>query len=287
MAESGHSGSAALADSFNGLTKVNWLSRLVKDRDEAEAVCSKLALIARHLTEHGSPRFSITGESKLITEAETHLQRLTSLFKTQNGLVAGPTLALDARYGPGTHTFVTAPVQVNYVAAAYPTVPFTHPDSAALALAGQLMNALFLHREIREKGGAYGSGARHTNGLFCFSSYRDPRLDETVAAFDLAISATRNGELTQRNLDEAKLSVFSSIDAPKAPAERGQVLMHRGLTDSMLQDFRERLIAVEMDEVSRVVGQYLSDPSTRSVVAVGPQDTVPEPKWTVLPASSL
>lgn len=34
------------------------------------------------------------------------------------------------------------------------------------------MTAKFLHREIREKGGAYGGGARLGGGLFSFYSYR-------------------------------------------------------------------------------------------------------------------
>ena len=38
-------------------------------------------------------------------------------------------------------------------------MPYTHEDSASLFLLGQAMSASFLHREIREKGGAYGGGA--------------------------------------------------------------------------------------------------------------------------------
>lgn len=35
-----------------------------------------------------------------------------------------------------------------------------------------MMTAKFLHGEIREKGGAYGGGARMGGGLFSFYSYR-------------------------------------------------------------------------------------------------------------------
>lgn len=36
----------------------------------------------------------------------------------------------------------------------------------------RLMTAKFLHGEIREKGGAYGGGAKMGGGLFSFYSYR-------------------------------------------------------------------------------------------------------------------
>lgn len=35
-----------------------------------------------------------------------------------------------------------------------------------------MMTAKFLHGEIREKGGAYGGGAKMGGGLFTFYSYR-------------------------------------------------------------------------------------------------------------------
>lgn len=44
----------------------------------------------------------------------------------------------------------------------------------------------YLHREIREKGGAYGSGCsvRSVMGTLCLWSYRDPNLIDTFKIFD-------------------------------------------------------------------------------------------------------
>lgn len=43
----------------------------------------------------------------------------------------------------------------------------------SLCILGKIMAAKFLHREIREKGGAYGGGAKmRGDGLFAFYSYR-------------------------------------------------------------------------------------------------------------------
>ena len=40
-----------------------------------------------------------------------------------------------------------------------------------------------LHKEIREKGGAYGGGCRSGDGVINFFSYRDPNLHKTLNAF--------------------------------------------------------------------------------------------------------
>lgn len=43
----------------------------------------------------------------------------------------------------------------------------------SLKILASLMTAKFLHTEIREKGGAYGGGAKIShNGIFTFYSYR-------------------------------------------------------------------------------------------------------------------
>lgn len=51
---------------------------------------------------------------------------------------------------------------------------------------GDCISNNYLHREIREKGGAYGSGCsvRSIMGTFCLWSYRDPNLINTFKIFD-------------------------------------------------------------------------------------------------------
>ena len=67
-------------------------------------------------------------------------------------------------------------------------MPYTHEDAAALLLLGQALSTCFLHRAIREKGGAYGGGAAANvqGGVFSFTSYRDPRTLETLDTFQAA-----------------------------------------------------------------------------------------------------
>ncbi len=74
------------------------------------------------------------------------------------------------------------------------------------------MTNKYLHREIREKGGAYGGGAAGGQpGQFNFYSYRDPNSMETVQAFHNAVVWATRATYTQQDIDEAKLAMFSAV----------------------------------------------------------------------------
>jgi hypothetical protein len=59
---------------------------------------------------------------------------------------------------------------------ALPIIHYTHPDSPLLQVFSRIASNTLLHREIREKGGAYGSGMRvdPLNSVASLFSYRDP-----------------------------------------------------------------------------------------------------------------
>lgn len=44
---------------------------------------------------------------------------------------------------------------------------------------------------------------------------------QTLTAFEKAVDWTKSGAFTQQDIDEAKLSVFSAVDSPVAPADKG------------------------------------------------------------------
>ena len=85
-------------------------------------------------------------------------------------------------------TYVAIKGQTNYCTGAIETFGYEHPDAPALFLLSQAMSTEFLHREIREKGGAYGGGSSFvpSAGIFYFSSYRDPNTLETIETFQKA-----------------------------------------------------------------------------------------------------
>lgn len=152
--------------------------------------------------------------------------------------------------------------QVNFCARAYPTVPEQHPDAAALTVLGGFLRNGFLHRAIREQGGAYGGGASQDSGVaaFRFYSYRDPRLAGTLQDFDLAVAWMLDNRHDNRALEEAILGVIGSMDKPSSPAGEAKQHFHNrlfGRTHASRELFRQRILAVALDDLHRVVETYL------------------------------
>lgn len=158
------------------------------------------------------------------------------------------------------------PSQTNYVVRTVKTVPFTHAHAAPLVLLGQVLSLGYLHKEVREKGGAYGGGASASamGGTFTFSSYRDPRQVETLAAFDAAAAwAAAEGSVTAQDVEEAQLQCFKGLDAPRAPSARGWGRFAQPeLDDDARQAFRERLLDATPADLRAVAAQYLAAPTT-------------------------
>jgi len=161
--------------------------------------------------------------------------------------------------------------QVNFCARVHPTVAENHEDAAALSvLAGVLSNG-YLHKTIREQGGAYGGGAGYdaANGLFRFYSYRDPNLNETFDAFSQSIDWIQTADITFDPLEEAILGLVSGMDAPGSPAGDARKAFHNQLLGRDAKAYRakrSRILAVTIDDIKRVATQYFDGPSARAVI---------------------
>jgi Zn-dependent M16 (insulinase) family peptidase len=152
--------------------------------------------------------------------------------------------------------------QVNFCARAYPTVPVQHPDAAALTVLGGFLRNGFLHRAIREQGGAYGGGASQDSGIaaFRFYSYRDPRLAETLQDFEGAIAWMLDSKHEYRALEESILGVIGSLDKPGSPAGEAKQHFHNrlfGRSHDQREQFRQRVLAVNLEDLRRVTAAYL------------------------------
>ncbi len=95
---------------------------------------------------------------------------------------------------PSRKTYFPMPFQVNFSAKTIKTVPMLHEDSPKLQILAELLSSKYLHREIREKNGAYGGGASFSafDGTFTFHSYRDPQTQRTLETYERAVAHAIN-----------------------------------------------------------------------------------------------
>lgn len=258
-ASSGMSPVSALNHRLRGLQGI----RTIKELDDSltsapalQALADKLAQLHEHIT--AAPR-----QFLLIAEAERRDELLNLVDRNWGQAVpAGHrAFALPSIRGNVRQLWL-ANTQVNFCARAYPTVPVEHEDAAALAVLGGFLRNGYLHRAIREQGGAYGGGAGQDsdNATFRFFSYRDPRLTETLSDFDQSIDWLLDHKHEWRQVEEAILGVVGSLDKPGSPAGEAKKAFYNALygrTPEQRQRFRSRVLAVKLDDLRRVGETYL------------------------------
>ncbi|KAI9840216.1 MAG: Mitochondrial presequence protease [Sclerophora amabilis] len=270
-AEAGLSPQGRLIEEISGLTQVRLTTGLAA-RDPAaglEDVIEKLKSIQRFAISGGnSMRAALTCGPESISTNEKSLQGFLQSLPTKSA-PAEDTRHVDL---PENKIFFPLPYQVYYSALALPTVPYTHEHGAPLQILSQLLTHKHLHHEIREKGGAYGGGAyaRALGGIFGFYSYRDPNPLNTVKTMQEAGRWAFEKEFSERDIEEAKLSVFQSLDAPESVSEEGMNRFLNDVDEDMEQTRRERLLDVTRTDVRDVAQKYLlNDASKARMVILG------------------
>ncbi|KAK1770550.1 Metalloenzyme, LuxS/M16 peptidase-like protein [Phialemonium atrogriseum] len=258
-AEAGLTWDAWLKEQVSGLTQVKLVTSLASrpESDQLDDVISKLKLI-QQLALAGNVRTAITCDSGSVQDNSSSLSKFL-------GSVPTTPVSFPKRQAPefarNVKSFYPLPYQVYYGALAVPTAPYTSADGAPLQILSQLLTHKHLHHEIREKGGAYGGGAysRPLDGIFGFYSYRDPNPLNTMNIMRNAGRWAVDKKWTDRDLEEAKISVFQGVDAPRSVNEEGMGRFLYGVTEEMKQKRREQLLDVTKDQVREVAQKYVVD----------------------------
>ena len=254
---------AATNDMAAGINFITNTSNLSKNIDKQDNLFNYLDLFA-----------SI--KSKIVT-TPIHTFTASSLNQSQTGIVYKFKDSVEAFDSQNYFDIQDESIgwitgaQVCYCAEAFPTVDSFHDDAPILSVLGAVLRNGYLHSAIREKGGAYGSGATQDshNKVFKFFSYRDPRCSETFNDFAKSREwALKN--ITAEHLEEGVLGVISSIDKPLSPY--GEAMNDFSNTlDNKDKDkrlhFRSRVKDCTVNELVNVAGKYLFNESKKSLIA--------------------
>jgi Zn-dependent M16 (insulinase) family peptidase len=152
---------------------------------------------------------------------------------------------------------------VSFVGQSFKTARITHEDSSGLSVISKILRSLYLHREIREKGGAYGGFAIYNSeeGLFSFGSYRDPHIKRTLDVYKNACDFIINGEYSQTDVKEAILQVCSEIDKPETPGPSAMKAFYRNITkldDDIRQQFKDSLLRLDKKKIQAIAETYFT-----------------------------
>jgi Zn-dependent M16 (insulinase) family peptidase len=288
LASSGHSSVAHLLEQWSGLTAVRRLKELdtmlsqdtapmpaeVEYAPQHRLLQQRLEALRDRLVR--APReFLVVSEGNQFPLLSATVEQLWQEHPAP--VFVDPGCASRSLTWPGAPGMVRAgwtvsATQVHFCAKSYPIVAYAHDDAPALLVLGPFLKNGFLHRAIREQGGAYGSGASADlgSGTFRFFSYRDPRLGETLDVFEQSLHWLQEHRHEPRTLEEAILGVVGSIDRPGSPAGEAKKAFYDALygrTAALRQRIRQRVMEVTLEDLQRVARTWLT-PERASVAVV-------------------
>ncbi|KAK6166270.1 hypothetical protein SNE40_023007 [Patella caerulea] len=273
-----------LSETLNGMTQVSFMKKIAEKTDQEETL-EKLKELAEFILNKDSLRILINATpehmSQVVKSVDRFLQEIPGNHSSSYNHVNEESFKINP-----LNTQFELPFSVNYVAKSCQTVQSTHEDFASLRVLASLLSRKYLHREIREKGGAYGSGASCSSDVFTFYSYRDPNSTQTMDVFNQSVQWATNSKFTDQDIDEAKLGVFQQIDKPIPPGKRGMLLFTNQRTDEMRQKSRDELFSVSRDDIVAVANRYLKDnQKPTSLTFLGPtneQIKSNQDKWKII-----
>ncbi|MEC8148014.1 MAG: insulinase family protein [Pseudomonadota bacterium] len=161
---------------------------------------------------------------------------------------------------------------INYCALSFRSVNENNPEAARYSVLGKYLQDEYLHSKIREKGGAYGSGANYfsSSETFKFFSYRDPRISGTLDDFSSSIKTFIKSGPNQSRLEESILGVIRSLDGsrrPVAEASRSFNCILNGKTDEKLEEFRNNVLSTDFTSLLRTAESLLEQKPSVAVVS--------------------
>lgn len=259
-------------------------------RDTLHALAQKFEAMTRSLMKLANFKPALIGGQKALERADKALGNVVGQLANDSepGFFT-PELERDtARPWDGWYTNTA----VSFVGQSFKTVGITHEDSPGLAVISKILRSLYLHREIREKGGAYGGFAIYNTeeGIFSFGSYRDPHVKRTLDVYEKACEYIMKGDYSQTDIKEAILQVCSDIDKPETPGPAAMKAFYRDITklsDDIRQQFKDALLGLDKERVTEIARRYFDLSDSQKGVSVISSQTKLEKTNTELEKAGL
>ncbi|MCK5318353.1 MAG: hypothetical protein KAJ55_10575, partial [Anaerolineales bacterium] len=269
---------SALNEAWHGVHQLQTIKTITDDLtdEKLQSIAKKLYVIGKTLFTSNNLKMALIGEDHAISAASSStisirkgLEQGEEFLKSSHGFMP-PEIDLNDQIPMEGWSTSSA---VSFVARTFETVHLEHEDAPALSVISKLLRSLFLHREIREKGGAYGGFAIYNSedGLFSFGSYRDPHIVATLKIYDDARVFIKSGNYSNEDIKEAILQICSEIDKPDPPGPAARKAFFRtivSLSDDTREQFKKKLLALTRNQIINVAEKYFDDSNDKQAVAV-------------------
>mgnify|MGYP000960972474 FL=1 len=223
----------------------------------------------------------------LRTEVLQHAELTVSLYGSEDALAKLRTLLPDSRFAAEGRAAakpyvepLTPPVNeafiidggVNYDVQVWPME--RRSDRKALA---RVMSYEYLWHNIREVGGAYGTGMLSSDGVEYLYTYRDPHLTESYDTFAKGPAELAARDYTEKDLNDLIVGAVAKLDTPRKPRAEARELDRQyfcGITEAMKAADRKALCAVDAALLKEQAAGLADAMAAGVKVTIGSRDAV-------------
>ena len=207
-------------EQLGGVSALQHLRALQKEVEEDwPSVLQRLRNIHAAVVHSGALTVHLTADAPSLASTAPEIAQLVQALPS--AAPAGPRFAWAPLEPPTDEAFVV-PTQVNYVAKGGRCELPPSLYGCGLVLS-KLLGTTWLWDQVRVVGGAYGVFGVYDwrRGIFNYVSYRDPRLEETLATYDGTAGFVSGLELDEGSLTKAVVSTIGELDSPMLPDAQG------------------------------------------------------------------
>ena len=193
---------------------------------------------------------------------------------------------LGEYYKSTKNLFTRSGIITNHVLSTYPSIASTSYHFDGVHILSEILSSNYLLKHVREEGGAYGVGCTHDDGRMVFSSYDDPNVLRTIDQFVTGCKWLKEKNYSSKDIQEARLSLFSEIDSPTVPQSLGVGEVFSGKTSEKRQAQRDCLLQLTEEELHEVtLKAFDCDASKMKTCVFGNATSVKEvendPNWII------
>ena len=223
----------------------------------------------------------------LRTEVLQNAQLTVSLYGSEDALaklrslLPGSRFAAEGRREAVPYTEpLTPPVNEAFIidgGVSYDVLVWPMERRSDRKVLARVMSYEYLWHNIREVGGAYGTGMLSSDGVEYLYTYRDPHVKESYDTFAKGPAELAARDYTEKDLNDFIVGTVAKLDTPRKPRAAARETDRRcfcGSTDEMMTADRKALCAVDAELLKAQAAELGAAMATGTRVVFGSKDAV-------------
>lgn len=271
---------------WRGIDQLLFLNKINEnlDSESLKNIGAILETIRKRVLGSQMLSLNITASGPEISRVENYLKDKLVKFPVGNKTSSNS----DFSNSPDFHNqeaFII-PASVSYLAQAFRSSLIESKNYGSELLLSHILRTDYLWENVRMKGGAYGASASANGmeGIFSFSSYRDPNIEKTFDAFKEGLEFLSEKGVKEDVLEKAIITIVGKDVRPQSPGEKSIIGFIRKLyniTDDIRRIRRKSIIEADTSTLETSAKNLYQKMSESASVVIAGRDGIEKASETI------